>query len=97
MEIAGNLHGFMRRVLDDPAIGPTHISLYLAILFNFEEQDYHNPISIFSRDLMKQAKISAIGTYYKCINDLKSGGYIRYTPSYNPFLGSLIYILKIES
>jgi hypothetical protein len=56
-----------------------------------------NPISIFSRDLMKQAKISAIGTYYKCISDLKSGGYIRYTPSYNPFLGSLIYIIPVSA
>src|ERR1700685_1981822 len=97
MEIAENLYGFIKRVMDDPAIGPSHISLYLAIMFNFRAQENQNPISIFSRDLMKQAKISAIGTYYKCINDLKSGGYIRYTRSYNPFLGSLIYIIDQES
>ena len=47
-----------------------------------------------ARNLMKQAKISAMGTYHKCMRDLKEAGYIRYIPSYNPVLGSLIYLIQ---
>jgi hypothetical protein len=94
MEMVELIDRFMKKISEDPAIGPTHISLYLAVLCNFKEQQYQNPISIYSRNLMKQAKISAIGTYYKCLNDLVTDGYIGYTPSYNPFLGSLIYLLN---
>lgn len=82
---------------EDPRIGPSHISLFVSILVAYHSQGYAIPISVFSRDLMKQAKISATGTYHKCMRDLKDYGYIKYTPSYNPVLGSLIYILKSEA
>jgi len=55
------------------------------------------PVSVYSRYLMKQAKISAGGAYHRCMRDLKDAGYIRYIPSYNPVLGSLIYLLKNEA
>lgn len=87
---------FMEMAKEDPRIGPSHISLFLAILIVYHSQGYAIPISVFSKDLMKQAKISAVGTYHKCMKDLKEFGYIKYTPSYNPVLGSLIYLLKNE-
>lgn len=67
--------------------------LQLAKPSNMKDREYNKemPVSVYSRDLMKQAIISAVGTYYKCIRDLKVAGYIRYIPSYNPLLGSLIY------
>lgn len=84
--------GFMETVREDPRIGPSHISLYLAILFIYKNEG-QLPISAYSRNLMRQAKISAYGTYHKCMRDLIDRGYIKYIPSYNPVLGSLIYIL----
>jgi hypothetical protein len=92
MELASALYDFMDLVREDPRIGPSHISLFVAIMQSCKQQDYQIPVYIFSRDLMKQAKISALGTYHKCMKDLKELGYIRYIPSYNPVLGSLVYL-----
>ncbi|MEJ0080904.1 MAG: hypothetical protein WDM78_08150 [Puia sp.] len=93
MQIIDHLYHFMNGILEDPRIGPTHISLYVAILTNFRNQSLNDPISVFSRNLMKQSKIAGNGTYYKCLTDLKAAGYIHYIPSSNPFLGSLIYLI----
>ena len=89
------LDGFMDMIGEDPRIGPSHISLYLAILCSYKNQQSRMPVSAYKRDLVKQAKMSS-RTYHKCMSDLQGYGYIRYTPSYNPVLGSLIYLLKIE-
>lgn len=97
MDFDTALYGFMNMVREDPRIGPSHISLFMAILIAYRSQEYRMPVSVYSRDLMKQAKISASGTYHRCMRDLKEYGYIKYVPSYNPILGSLIYLLKFES
>jgi hypothetical protein len=55
----------MDRVGEDHRIGPTHISLFLAILYFYRKQEYVMPIYVYRKELMKQAKISAIGTYHK--------------------------------
>lgn len=90
MDIMSAIFEFMDLAKEDPRIGPSHISLYLAIIQCCKAQDFQLPIAVFSRDLMKGAKISATGTYHKCMRDLKDLGYIQYIPSYNPVLGSLV-------
>ena len=92
MEPASSLYEFMDLVREDPRIGPSHISLFVAIVKCCKQQECQMPVYVFSRDLMKQAKISAIATYHKCMRDLKESGYIGYVPSYNPVLGSLVYL-----
>jgi hypothetical protein len=82
---------FLNAVKADPRIGPTHISLFMAILYCKEEQGM-NPIYIFSAQLMQLAKISGPATYHKTIRQLKDYGYINYIPSYFHLLGSLIYV-----
>lgn len=81
-------------IVGAPETGPSHISLYVAILHFASCQSYNNPVTVFSRDLMKRAKIAGFATYHKCMRDLKAIGLINYVPSCNPFLGSLIYLLK---
>jgi hypothetical protein len=54
------------------------------------------PLSVYSKELMRQAKISGMATYHKCMRDLNELGYIRYIPSYNPIQGSQVYILNRE-
>jgi hypothetical protein len=88
------LSDFMSAVTEDPRMGPTHISLFLAILCFYKRQEFQSPISAYSRELMKQAKISSCGTYHRCIQELHKYGFIQYVPSFNPVLGSLIYVLK---
>lgn len=92
MDAQGLLYGFMDMACEDPRIGPSHISLYMAILHASLQQGGAMPVSVFSRGLMKQAKIGGVATYHKCLQDLTEAGYIRYTPSFHPMKGSSIYI-----
>ena len=92
MDFQSAIVRFMDKVGEDHRIGPTHISLFLAILYFYRKQEYGMPIYVHRKELMKQAKISAFGTYHKTMRDLKLYGYIGYVPSYNPVLGSLVYL-----
>lgn len=88
---------FLCAVVEDPRLGPLHISLYAAILHFYNEQQERTPVSVFGKQLMQYAKISSNNTYHRIIRELHNYGYIYYIPSFNPFLGSLIYPLKSES
>ena len=87
---------FLEMVTNDPRLGPLHISLYVSILYFYNEGERKAPVSIFSKLLMKYAKISSHDTYHRYIRQLHQYGYIYYIPSFNPILGSLIYPLKLE-
>jgi hypothetical protein len=89
------LFDFLAVAAEDVRISPVHISLYLAILHYYKKQDFKIPVSVYSRELMKQAKIST-NTYHKCIIELHNYGFVRYVPSFNPMLGSLVYPLKLS-
>jgi hypothetical protein len=93
MDLQSAICSFMDRVGEDHRVGPTHISLFMAILYFYRKQEYRMPIYVYRKELMKQAKISAIATYHKTMQDLKLCGYIGYVPSYNPVLGSLVYLI----
>ena len=80
----------------DPAIGPLHISLFMAILHHCKSQPDYGAFVVQSRDLMLLAKISAPGTYYKCIHDLERSGYISYIPSHDSLKGTRICVNNIS-
>ncbi len=86
---------FLTVAAEDPRISPIHISLYAAILYQYKLQEYKLPVSVYSRDLMRFAKISG-KTYHKSMQELDRYGFIQYLPSYNPMLGSLVYPIKIN-
>ena len=93
MESVSQLSIFFLQVVDDPRIGPMHNSLYGALFSLSEKQDYAEPLSVFSYEVMPLCKISSTATYHKTIKELHDYGYIKYIPSYNHFLGSLIYFI----
>jgi hypothetical protein len=86
---------FLTVAADDPRISPIHISLYSAILHQYKQQEYNLPVSVYSKDLMRLAKISG-KTYHKTMRELHQYGFIHYLPSYNPVLGSLVYPIKMN-
>ena len=90
------LHAFMHAAVGDARLGPLHISLYAAILHFYGAQAGQGPLSVFGKQLMQYAKISSSNTYHRLIQELHRYGYIHYIPSYNPVLGSLVYLLKIQ-
>jgi hypothetical protein len=96
METTQLFVGFMGRTMKDSRITPWHISLYMALLRYSAEHGLSNPICVYSKDIMPWAKFSSVTTYHKHIRDLSEYGYLKYIPSYNPFLGSLIYFINVN-
>ncbi len=83
---------FMDLIQEDPRIGPSHISLYVAILYSYKKQGSKMPITIYRKDLMRRSKMRGKGTYHRCLRDLTDFGFIKYTPSNDSLQGSLIYL-----
>lgn len=92
MNYIRHLTGFFDKIQDDEQLNPTHISLYLALFQFWNLNHFRNPISISRNEMMKLSKISAYGTYHKCIKELHQFGYIEYLPSFNPYKGSLVHL-----
>lgn len=93
MEPLKPLTDFFSAIKRDGRIRITHIGIYAALLQCWKEQSFNNPITAFSYDIMKIAKVSSPATYHKCIRDLEEFGYLRYEPSFKRNSGSKIYFL----
>jgi hypothetical protein len=89
-----HLKVFMANIRADPRIGPAHISLYAALISHWYEKKFEHPLYIFSHEIMPLCKLSGLATYHRGIKELHQYGYIRYVPSYNHFLGSLVYFIS---
>ncbi len=73
-----------------------HISLYMVLIRFWMLNGFQNPVAITRREVMRLSKIRSIATYHKCIRELQTAGLIGYEPSYNPFLGSRVYIENLQ-
>jgi len=94
MELFEPLAEFYEAIADDGRISATHISLYIALLQQWNLNYCKNPIIIHRESIMKAAKISR-RTYNRRINELHQYGYIQYVPSSNPFSGSMVYLRRL--
>ena len=97
MNYIKHLSGFFNKVVNDYDLNPTHISLYLALFHSWNINRFENPISITRNEMMRISKIFSKATYHKCVNELHQKGYIVYEPSNNPFKGSLIWVVELDS
>jgi len=88
---------FLKIIAEDNRLGPPHISLFVAIIGEWSKNNYPNPLTILTNNLMSLSKISCRTTYYRCLKELNQYGYIKYKPSHNSFKGSFIYLLNAES
>jgi len=97
MNYIKHLSAFFEKVVHDNDLNPTHISLYMALFQSWNINRFQNPISITRNEVMRISKIFSRATYHKCVNELHQKGYIDYQPSYNPFKGSLVSVLELDS
>uniref|UniRef100_UPI004049CC80 transcriptional regulator n=1 Tax=Flavobacterium sp. TaxID=239 RepID=UPI004049CC80 len=97
MNYIKHLSGFFNKIVNDNDLNPTHISLYLALFQSWNLNRFQNPISITRNEMMRISKIFSKATYHKCVNDLHGKGYINYEPSHNPFKGSLVWVINLET
>lgn len=95
MEIFPPLTTFCNAISNDPRICPAHISIYIALLQEWNINGGKSPFSIERNKIMKTAKINARYTYNKCMNGLQEFGYIIYTPASNTFTYSKVSLMKL--
>lgn len=88
------LTDFFEAIKHDARISITHIGIYAALLQYRIQNDFTNPIQVFSHEIMSIAKLSSAITYHKCVRELSEYGYIRYEPSFNRTKGSKIYFVE---
>jgi len=86
---------FFSAIKEDPCIGATHISLYMALFQFYNLNRFTNPIAITRTSVMEVAKIRGLATYHKCMRDLVECGYIQYEPSFDPGVSSKVHLLKV--
>jgi len=95
MDEVKEISSFFSAIKEDPRIGATHISLYMALFQFYNLNRLTNPIAITRTSVMEVAKIRGLATYHRCMKDLVECGYIEYVPSFNPAVSSMVYLLKI--
>ncbi len=90
------LSEFFISIQQNKQITHSHICIYVVIIDLWIQNGLVNPVAISRNRLMKMAKVSANGTYHKCIRDLVNGKYISYYPNYNSYFGTWVYVLKLS-
>jgi len=85
-----NLLQFLEAVESDIRVTTSHISLYMALWKKWKDTGDDQPLCFFRHEILGLCKISGSTTFHKVLRDLHEFGYIKYTPSYNHFLGSLV-------
>lgn len=87
------LYSFLSAVEHDPRITTAHISVYVSLWKKWKDSGINEPLSFFRSELAGLCKISSYNTFHRAVRQLHEYGYIKYVPSYNHFLGSLVYFI----
>jgi hypothetical protein len=95
MQSNGSWKDFFSQILLDERIKVWHLSLYLALVYCWDQEGRLNPVSVCRRELMRLSHIHSNPAYHKYLLDLVHFGYIQYLPSYHPQLGSWVYFNEI--
>lgn len=81
----------------DSRLNPTHISLYMALFQYWNIHRFPDEFYISCEDIMKMSKIGSKATYHRCLKNMHNWKYIRYLPSHNPYKGSKVRMLKLDT
>lgn len=80
----------------DDRLNPTHISLYMALFQEWNNNRFRNEFYVSRQDMMKASKIGSKSTYHRTVRDLDAWSYLVYYPSNNPFKGSKIKMIDLD-
>lgn len=92
-----HLKGIFVQFSKDNRLNPTHISLYVALFQIWNNNRFPEEFYVNREEVMQLSKIGSKSTYHKCVKELSHWKYIIYYPSYNPYKGSKIRMLKFRS
>lgn len=90
------INTFIKNAEKDPRLSPSHISVFIALIFQWERTGQVKKFRVFSYDVMPMAKVSSRSTYFKCVGDLNDAGYLRYQPSKYKHEASSIEFIGLE-
>jgi hypothetical protein len=90
MNYIKHLNRAFELIYDDDRLLPNHVSLYMALFYQWNLNRFVNPIQINRTEIMRASRIRSVTTYTKSIKELHEWGYIQYQPSHNPILGSVV-------
>lgn len=93
--LQNQLMGFFERIDADLRLTPFHISLYLALLHQWQRSSFVEYIILNKKAMQQHSRIGSSHTLYRCLKDLSTWGYIAYSANKNPVLGSSITILSL--
>lgn len=85
------------KMTNDTRLTPYHVSLYHALFQFWNHSRFKVPFSINRSEVMKAAHIGSVNTYIKSLKELHAWGYLIYSPSSNPSVGSTISIIRFDN
>lgn len=91
MDDLNALSDFFLAIEKDFRISSTHVAIFAALIQFRKNNGIINPIEAYSFEIQKIAKIASSKTYYKCIGELHTYGYLTYVPTKNKQKRSTIY------
>jgi hypothetical protein len=96
MNYIRHLEGFYLRLAEDGRLTPFHVSLYLALFRQWNQNRFRNPFPISREELMFFSRIGSVNTYSRCIKQLDEWGYICYKPSFSSNTGSQVSCIRFD-
>lgn len=97
MNIYHQIRGFYSKVFNqEHDLRSTHISLYMFLLNQNNRSNWSEWFKCPHDTAMMGALINSKTTYYKCLNDLKSFGFIDYQKGINDFKSPKIKIIDLS-
>jgi hypothetical protein len=81
----------VKRMSEDPRVGPPHISVFVAVLCLAAEQGVDDGVAVRARTLMPLAKIGGRGLFFRTIRELDAYGYCKYVPSCDKRVASRVW------
>lgn len=91
--VLAHITSFYKVALHDAIISTTHISLYFALYYQWKCNNCISPFEIKRDSIMRLAKISSRKTFNNCMHMLHESGYIKYVPSFNPEINSMVCLM----
>jgi hypothetical protein len=96
MNYIRHLSAFYQKASVDDRLNSAHISLYHALFQFWNMNRFENPVSVNRPQILRYSKIGSNHTFYRCLNDLHSWGYIEYLPSHSPAKGSFVNLCNFD-
>ncbi|WP_299578011.1 hypothetical protein [uncultured Sunxiuqinia sp.] len=96
MNYLRHLNGFFERLAGDKRLSSYHISLYLALFWQWNACRFQDQFVISRAEMMEQARIGSANTYARCMKELTDWGYIHYKSSSNLHRGSEVRCIRFD-